>query len=258
MPLLPLLSLILSDVIGDDLDAIASGPTFPDTSTWGSAYRVLLDRGVWDALPPSVRRAFRDGLSGLSPDTPKPGDPVFGRVRTLLVGNNMLALVSAEETARRLGYNTLLLSSRIVGEAREVSRFFLSIAGDLAQYGIPVGRPACILTGGETTVTLRGKGIGGRNQEMALALLASLDPARPGHDSLLFLSAGTDGNDGPTDAAGAFASAELLSKAREKGLDPRAYLADNDSYTFFSEIDGLLRTGSTGTNVCDMQILLLP
>jgi len=253
-----LLSLILSDVIGDDLDTIASGPTVPDASSWASAHRVLLDRGVWGAAPLSVRRAFEDGLSGLSPDTPKPGNPVFDRAKTLLVGNNMLALASAEETARSLGYNTLLLSSRIVGEAREVSRFFLSIAGDLAQYGIPVGRPACILTGGETTVTLRGKGIGGRNQEMALALLAFLDPALPVHDSLLFLSAGTDGNDGPTDAAGAFASAELLSKAMEKGLDPCAYLADNDSYTFFSEIDGLLKTGSTGTNVCDMQILLLP
>ena len=253
-----LLSLILSDVIGDDLDAIASGPTVPDASSWDSAYRVLLDRGLWEAAPPPVRRVFRDGLSGLSPDTPKPGDPVFKGVRTLLVGNNMLALESARETARGLGYNTLLLSSRVAGEAREVSRFFLSIAGDLAQYGIPVARPACVLTGGETTVTLRGKGIGGRNQEMALALLASLDLSLPGHDSLLFLSAGTDGNDGPTDAAGAFASAELLSKAREKGLDPRAYLADNDSYTFFSEIDGLLRTGPTGTNVCDMQILLLP
>lgn len=170
----------------------------------------------------------------------------------------MLALKSAEAAARGRGYNTLLLSSRIVGEAREVSKLFLSLAGDLAQYDLPVKRPACILAGGETTVTLRGKGLGGRNQEMALAALAALDPARPGHGSMVFLSAGTDGNDGPTDAAGAFASMELLEKARAKGLDPRAFLADNDSYTFFSEVDGLLKTGSTGTNVCDMQILILP
>lgn len=253
-----LLSLILSDVIGDDLDAISSGPTVPDSGTWESARGVLVERGVWEAVPASVRRVFEEGLAGRSPDTPKPGSPVFDATKTLLVGNNMLALKSAEAAARGRGYNTLLLSSRIVGEAREVSKLFLSLAGDLAQYGLPVKRPACILAGGETTVTLRGKGLGGRNQEMALAALAALDPARPGHGSMVFLSAGTDGNDGPTDAAGAFASMELLEKAREKGLDPRAFLADNDSYTFFSEIDGLLKTGSTGTNVCDMQILILP
>ncbi|HWP68719.1 MAG TPA: glycerate kinase [Rectinemataceae bacterium] len=253
-----LLSLILSDVIGDDLDAISSGPTVPDSGTWKSARGVLVERGVWEAVPASVRRVFEEGLAGRSPDTPKPGSPVFDATKTLLVGNNMLALKSAEAAARGRGYNTLLLSSRIVGEAREVSKLFLSLAGDLAQYDLPVKRPACILAGGETTVTLRGKGLGGRNQEMALAALAALDPARPGHGSMVFLSAGTDGNDGPTDAAGAFASMELLEKARAKGLDPRAFLADNDSYTFFSEVDGLLKTGSTGTNVCDMQILILP
>lgn len=253
-----LLSLILSDVVGDDLDAIASGPTVPDPVTWEAARRVLADRGVWDKVPASVRTVFEEGFGGQRPDTPKAGSPVFRGTRTFLIGNNMLALKSAADEARKRGYNTLLLSSRIVGEAREVARLFLALAGDIAQYGLPLARPACVLAGGETTVTLKGGGLGGRNQEMALAVLAALDPSRPGHGDMVFLSAGTDGNDGPTDAAGAFASLALREKARAARLDPHDYLANNDSYHFFSGIDGLLKTGSTGTNVCDMQILLLP
>lgn len=253
-----LLSLILSDVIGDDLDAIASGPTVPDPASWKTAKRVLVDREVWDSVPASVRTVFDEGLAGSRPDTPKAGSPIFRRTRTVLVGNNMLALKSAELEARKRGYNTLLLSSRIVGEAREVAKLFVALAGDVAQYGLPLPHPACILSGGETTVTLKGRGLGGRNQEMALAVLASLDPNRPGEGDMIFLSAGTDGNDGPTDAAGAFASNRLLEKAHACGLDPRAFLADNDSYHFFSGVDGLLKTGPTGTNVCDMQILILP
>jgi len=252
------LSLILSDVIGDHLDAIASGPTVADSSTWEQARRVLAERGVWEKLPVTVRGVFEEGLAGSRADTPKPGSPVFDRTKTVLVGNNMLALKSAEEEARKRGYGTLLLSSRIEGEAREVAKLFVALAEDMAQYGLPLRRPACILAGGETTVTLRGEGLGGRNQEMALAVMAALDSSRPGHENLVFLSAGTDGNDGPTDAAGAFASYSLLKKARAAGLDPKRFLADNDSYHFFSGIDGLLMTGPTGTNVCDTQILLLP
>lgn len=252
------LSLILSDVIGDDLDAIASGPTVPDSSTWESAYRVLVDRKVWNSLPPSVRHVFEDGLAGRLPDTLKQDSGALATVRTVLVGNNMLALQAAESEARMKGYSTLLLSSRIVGEAREVAKMFLALASDVVQYGIPVSRPACILSGGETTVTLKGSGLGGRNQEMALAVLSGLDPRLPGHGELVFLSAGTDGNDGPTDAAGAFASFGLAKVASERGLDPLLALADNDSYSFFNAIDGLLKTGPTGTNVCDMQVLILP
>lgn len=252
------LSLILSDVIGDDLDAIASGPTVPDSSTWKTAQSVLVDRGVWGELPEVVRRVFEEGLAGTRPDTPKPGATMFHSTKTVLVGNNMLALKKAEEAARNLGYNTLLLSSRLVGEAREVAKLFTALASDLAQYGMPLKRPACILAGGETTVTLKGKGLGGRNQEMALAVLAALNPSSPGHGDMVFLSAGSDGNDGPTDAAGAFASAAIMKKARAMGIDPKAYLADNDSYHFFEKTGGLFKTGSTGTNVCDMQILLLP
>jgi len=252
------LSLVLSDVMGDDLDAIASGPTVPDPVSWERAKRILIERDVWDRAPESVRRAFAEGLSGARPDTPKPGSPVFAHAKTALVGNNILALRGAEEEARRRGYSAMLLTSRLEGEAREAAKLFVSLAGDIAQYGTPLRRPACILSGGETTVTLKGKGLGGRNQEMALAVLAALDASRPGHGDMVFLSAGTDGNDGPTDAAGAFASLELCGKAAEQGLDPRAWLEDNDSYHFFDRIGGLLKTGSTGTNVCDMQILLLP
>lgn len=252
------LSLVLSDVMGDDLDAIASGPTVPDSVSWEQAKRILVERGVWDKAPESVRLVFAEGLAGLRPDTPKPGSPIFARTRTALVGNNILALRGAEEEARKRGYATLLLTSRLEGEAREAAKFFVSLAGDIAQYGTPLRRPACVLSGGETTVTLRGKGLGGRNQEMALAALSVLEPSRPGHEDMVFLSAGTDGNDGPTDAAGAFASMDLRRRAAKAGLDPHVWLEDNDSYHFFERIGGLLKTGPSGTNVCDMQILLLP
>lgn len=251
-------SLVLSDVIGDDLDAIASGPTVPDNSTWESARAVLVRSGIWEAAPESVRALFTQGCAGLIEDTPKPGDRCFERTATVLVGSNILALRRAAEIAERLGYSTLLLTSRLVGEAREIGKLFGSLAGDIALYGSPIRRPACVLAGGETTVTLRGTGKGGRNQEMALAVLCSLDAKIPGHSDLVFLSGGTDGNDGPTDAAGAFASMSLKMEAAAAGLEPGAYLANNDSYHFFKAVDGLLVTGSTGTNVCDMQILLLP
>ncbi len=251
------LSLILSDVVGDDLDAIASGPTVPDRWTWESAAAVLKARKVWDSLPPPVRDLFVAGVEGRAPDTPKPGAKAFGSTRTVLVGNNMLALRAAEEEARARGYNTLLLSSRIVGEAREVAKLFPALAKDISLYGTPVPRPACILAGGETTVTIRGKGRGGRNQEMALAALCALDEETKREGGFCFLSAGTDGNDGPTDAAGAFAEPEILARASIQGLDPEAFLADNDSYGFFDASQGLLKTGSTGTNVCDLQILLV-
>ncbi len=253
-----LLSLVLSDVIGDDLEAIASGPTVPDSSTWESARKILVDRAVWDSLAPSVRNVFSEGCAGRLPETLKANSAATGAARTVLVGNNMLALRAAETEARKRGYSTLLLSSRIVGQARETAKLFTALASDIAQYGIPLSRPACILAGGETTVTLKGTGLGGRNQEMALAVLAALDPRLPGHAEAVFLSAGTDGNDGPTDAAGAFATFSLAQAAARKGLDPEAALANNDSYHFFDAIEGLLRTGPTGTNVCDMQVLILP
>jgi glycerate 2-kinase len=252
------LSLILSDVVGDRLDTIASGPTVPDPSTWADALAIVRRRGIEDGLPVRVIDLLRRGAAGMVPETPKPRDPVFSRTRSMLVGTNRLALLAAEAEARERGYRTLVLGSRLRGEAREVAMVLLGIGEDVVMSGFPLERPACLLMGGETTVTLRGGGRGGRNQEMALAFAAALRRSPAAGDGLLFLSASTDGTDGPTDAAGAFASSEILSDAARRGLDPEQFLADNDSYHFFEPLGALLKTGPTGTNVCDIQILLVP
>jgi glycerate 2-kinase len=252
------LSLVLSDVVGDDLDAIASGPTVPDASTWADALEIVSRRGILGELPAGAAEALRRGASGESPDTPKPGDPAFARSRSLVIGSNRLALAAAERRARELGFNALVLSSRLAGEAREAALFILGIGEDIAASGFPLRRPACLLLGGETTVTLRGGGKGGRNQELALAFLAAMERNPAASEGLFLLSASTDGSDGPTDAAGAFASAPLLREARRLGMDPREYLSRNDSYSFHDRLGSLLRTGPTKTNVCDLQVLLAP
>lgn len=251
------LALVLSDVVGDDLDAIASGPTVPDPTSYAEALEILGRHGIKERLPPEVLAHLGAGAAGGLPETPKPGDPVFARTRTILVGTNRLALVAAEAEARRRGYNSLVLSSRITGEAREAALVYLGIGKDIAASGLPLKRPACLIAGGETTVTLRGKGRGGRNQEMALAFLAALGRSPKDGEDLVFLSAGTDGNDGPTDAAGAYADLALYRSARALGLDPEASLGDNDSYAFFASAGGLVKTGPTNTNVCDVQVLLV-
>jgi len=256
-----ILALVLSDVIGDDLDAIASGPTVPDPTTWKDAWSVIERYRLSGRLPTRVEGLLRGGAEkrpGAAPDTPKPGDAAFARSRTILLGTNRLALMAAETRARELGYRTLLLTSRLTGEAREAAHLFLGIGKDIAASGFPLARPACVIAGGETTVTLRGKGKGGRNQEMALSFLAALRKAPKDGEGLMFLAASTDGSDGPTDAAGAFAHAAMLDLAAAKGLEAEDYLARNDSYAFFDRIGGLLRTGPTNTNVCDIQVLLVP
>ncbi len=252
------LTLVLSDVIGDDLDAIASGPTVPDRTSFADALAIVRRYGLESRLPDNVAQRLREGTAGSLPDTPKPGDRVFERTRTALLGTNRLALLAAREKAVALGYSSLVLTSRLTGEARDQAPLFLAIGKDIAASGFPLARPACLIAGGETTVTLRGSGKGGRNQEMALAFLSALADSPAGGEELLFLAASTDGSDGPTDAAGAFASSALLAQARAAGLDPAAYLANNDSYAFFEACGGLLRTGSTDTNVCDLQVLLAP
>ncbi len=251
-------SLILSDVVGDELASIASGPTVPDPTTWADALGIVRRFGIEDRIPASAAALLRDGAAGLLPDTPKPGDPAFRRVANIVLGSNRRAALTAASRARNLGYRTLYLGSRITGEAREIARVYLGMALDCAAEGSPRSLPACILAGGETTVTLRGSGKGGRNQEMALAFLAGLADAEPRlAGRICFLSAGTDGNDGPTDAAGAFADTSILEAARTGGLKPRDYLSANDSYAFFDRIGGLLRTGPTNTNVCDLQVVLV-
>src|SRR5579864_561708 len=243
------LALILSDVIGDDLDVIGSGPTVPDRSTFAEARAILAKYGMGGKVPAAVR----ERLSGNVSETPKPGDKIFERVQNLIVGSNRLAVDAAAQQARALGYHTLVLSTFIEGETRDVARVHAAIAKEIRASGRPVKPPACVISGGETTVTIRGKGLGGRNQEFALA--AALDIA--GMKDTVILSAGTDGTDGPTDAAGAIADGTTVARASAKGLDARAFLTNNDSYNFFEPIGGLIKTGPTGTNVADVRIVLV-
>ncbi len=241
-------SLLVSDVIGDPLDVIGSGPTAPDVSTFSDAADILYRYGLMDQVPESVSERLARGSLGEIPDTPKSGDPLFRRVRNTIVGNNRLALEAAARAARKLGYRALILASEVEGETREIARMHAAIAKEMVRDGRPVRPPACIITGGETTVTLRGGGLGGRNQEFALA--AALDIA--GLPDVLILSAGTDGADGPTDAAGAVADGETLGRKP----DARRYLDDNDSYGYFSALKDLVITGPTGANVMDVRLIL--
>ena len=239
------LALILSDVIGDDLDVIGSGPTVPDRSTFADARAIFDKYGIAGRVPAAVS----ERLAGSAPETPKPGDKIFEKVQNLIVGSNRLAVDAAAERAKLLGYRTLVLSTFIEGETRDVARMHAAIAKEIRATGRPVKPPACVISGGETTVTIRGTGLGGRNQEFALA--AALDIA--GLEDVVMLSAGTDGTDGPTDAAGAIADGSTIAR----GLDAAAFLANNDSYHFFESIGDLIKTGPTGTNVADVRIMLL-
>lgn len=245
-------SLLLSDVIGDDLDVIASGPTVPDTTTFTTALDVLARYDLTEHVPGSVLTHLRAGARGEKPETPKPGDAVFQNVINVIIANNASAIRAAADKANSLGYKPLVLSSFVQGEAREVARVMAAIAREIAMTGRPIARPACVIAGGETTVTLRGKGVGGRNQELALAASLDLDNI----DNILLLAAGTDGTDGPTDAAGAVVSGDTLSVARQLGLSARDYLSNNDSYHFFQALGDLVVTGPTGTNVMDIILLL--
>jgi hydroxypyruvate reductase len=251
------INFILSDVIGDRLDVIASGLTVADDSTFAQALQVLDKYSIADQIAPAVLRALQLGAAGKIPETPKAGDPAFEHSHNLLIGTLYHSLLAAGDEARSLGYHTLVLSSQLTGEARELAKFMMGLARDVQQHELAAPRPACLIAGGESTVTLRGSGKGGRNQEMALAFLCEMktDPAVLAGVS--FLSASTDGSDGPTDAAGAFASLALYRAALECGLNPEEYLRNNDSYTFFDQLGGLLKTGPTGTNVCDLQIVLV-
>jgi glycerate 2-kinase len=248
-----LVSLLLSDVIGDRLDVIASGPTVPDETTFGDCISIVEKYRLAAKLPEAVMTLFQRGIAGSIPETPKKGDEIFSKVQNLIVGNNRNALLAAQEQAISLGYNTIILSSRIEGEAREVAQVFASIGKEISQSGLPIAPPACVLAGGEPTVTIRGDGKGGRNQELALACAISID----GWDRIALLSAGTDGTDGPTDAAGAMVSGLTCKAARNAGLDAYAYLASNDSYSFFESLGDLVKTGPTRTNVMDIICMLV-
>jgi hydroxypyruvate reductase len=246
------LSLLLSDVVGDPLDVIGSGLTAPDLSTFSRALEVLRKRGVLEQVPSEVREHLEKGARGECTETPKPGDGLFENVTNVVVGSSRQALEAASEEAKRRGYRPIILSSRMQGEAREVARFHAEILWETIAAGHPVRPPACILSGGETTVTVRGQGKGGRNQEFALAAALTL----AGAPNIACLSAGTDGTDGPTDAAGAIVSGDTISRAAKLGLDAADYLSRNDSYALFEALGDLLKTGPTGTNVMDVNVML--
>lgn len=246
------ISLILSDVIGDRLDVIASGPTSPDDSTFSRALEVIGKYGLRDRIPASVMNLLDTGAAGRLPETPKRGNPVFEHVENIIVGSNGKATEAARQKAVEIGFDTTILSSELQGEARAVGKELAAKAREVAGAFSSI-RPQCLICGGETTVTVSGEGKGGRNTELALAFALEIE----GIPGISFLSAGTDGTDGPTDAAGAFADGKTAERARRIGLDPKAYLANNDSYNLFRETDDLLITGPTGTNVMDIQIILV-
>ena len=246
-------TLILSDVVGSPLDAIASGPTVPDPSTFADAMAVLSRYGIADQVPTSVSVHLKRGLAGLTPDTPKPGDPLFLRVSQVVIGDNTRAAQAAVMEARRQGLHSLFLTSFVQGEAREVGKVVAGLAQGIAAGMSDVTPPACVVLGGETTVTIRGEGRGGRNQELALAAAIALDgtPLPPGAE-VAIVSLATDGTDGPTEAAGGMATSDTVARGRALGLDARAALAQNDSYNYLSALGDLVLTGPTGTNVNDL------
>lgn len=253
-----MITLILSDVIGDRLDVIASGPTAPDSSTFADAELVIEKYGLKSALPPRVVAFVERGISGQEAETAKSGEVCFLKTRNVIVGGLAQALSAAREKAKSLDCAAEVVSADIQGEARDAART-LSQAAFRTRDSLRPGERRCLLFGGETTVTVRGTGKGGRNQELALAFAREI----AGMKGITLLAAGTDGTDGPTDAAGAVVDGDTAIKARALGVHPEAYLGDNDSYNFFGKIDSLtdethhLKTGPTGTNVMDVQVILV-
>ncbi|MCW3978170.1 MAG: glycerate kinase [Candidatus Bathyarchaeota archaeon] len=246
------ISLILSDVVGDPLDTIASGPTAPDPTTFGDAISVLKDRGLWERMPDPILHRLKEGATGKIEETPKPGDAVFDKVHNIIIGSNPTAARAAVKRASALGYNSMLLTTKLEGEASRVGTNMAEVVRKICATDGPVRRPAAVVAGGETTVTVVGKGRGGRNQELALSAALEIE----GLDAVITTLA-TDGIDGPTDAAGAIVDGSTLRRAGAMGLKAADFLAENDSYSFFSKLGDALLTGPTGTNVNDLTLLLV-
>lgn len=270
-------SLVISDVVGDDLETIASGPAYWDSSTFDDARDVLKRFGLWERSPKSVRKLIEKGIRGEAGETLKSNDPVLANVRTFVIGDTLTALQGARREAERLGFEPFILTSTDEGEARKAARDYVAFMAGQACSMSAAPNPLCFLAGGELTVTVKGKGTGGRNTEFVLAALVEMreeglpsifcGTCEPGTDGgrwgggdpfdWLVLSIGTDGIDGPTDAAGAWADAPTLDRAGELGLEMKRYLDENDSYEFFKKTGNLIVTGPTGTNVCDVRIFLI-
>ena len=246
-------ALLLSDVIGDALDVIASGPTAPDASTFAEAMGILARFDIRDQVAPSIVARLQQGMQGEIPETPKPGDPLFERVGNLVIGNNALVVDAAAAAARELGLVPHVLTRSLEGEARKVGRRFAAMARDIREGRGPVAPPCCVVAGGETTVTVRGQGSGGRCQELALAAAIELE----GVPGVVVLAAGTDGSDGPTTAAGGVADGRSVRRARTAGVDLSAHLADNSSHAALEALGDLLVTGPTNTNLLDLYLIVV-
>lgn len=248
-----LVTLILSDVIGDDLDVIASGPTVPDGSTFSDCIKIIEKYCIQDKIPQNVMEYLRRGVCGMEPETPKSGNRIFEKTYNLIIGSSILSLSASKNEAASSGYNSLILSSFVEGETRDIAKVHAAIIKEILKSGNPVPKPACIISGGETTVTIHGDGLGGRNMEFVLAAAIEID----GLEGTVVLSGGTDGTDGPTDAAGAIADGTTVQKGLSQGFDASEFLKNNDSYHFFEGLNDLLITGPTMTNVMDLRILLV-
>lgn len=247
------ITLILSDVVGSPLDVIASGPTVPDSSTFGDAWRVVERYELRGELPTAVVHHLQAGLSGSIAETPKPGDLAFARGRVVVVGDNAAAAQAAREAAAAAGFDALLLSTFVEGEAREVAKVAVALGREIAAFGRPVRPPACLILGGETTVTVRGTGAGGRNQELALAAALALQ----GREHITLVALATDGSDGPTDAAGGIVDGSTVARGAALGLSAAAYLQNNDAYPYLQATGALLVTGPTRTNVADLILVFV-
>lgn len=246
------ISLILSDVTGNRLDVISSGPTSPDGTTFSDALSVLKKYGLITGMPESVLEVLQKGADGLIPETPKEGDSIFGNVENIIIADNHAAVQASREKALSMGFHAEVLTPQLTGEAAEAGRWLAKKALEEKAKGAR-DTAVCLITGGETTVTVKGNGLGGRNMELALAFALEIE----GKEGIALLSAGTDGTDGPTDAAGAIVDGQTVLKARRMGLDPEGYLSNNDSYHFFRRTGDLFVTGPTGTNVMDIQIMVI-
>lgn len=240
-------SLIISDIVGDPLEFIASGPTYPDSTTYADAKRVLNNYDLWDQVPDSVRMVILKGIEGSIPETPKPGDAIFERVTNYLVASNKRACAAAEEKASELGYEAIVLTTSLTGKAKDMGKYLANRARVYETHG----KKTVFIASGETTVTVKGAGMGGRNQELVLAALSEID-----NTDIVFASFATDGKDGVSDAAGAIADGNSLQRAQNKNLDEHTFLEENNSHEFFKELQDMLITGQTGTNVMDIQLLL--
>jgi glycerate 2-kinase len=245
------ITLILSDVIGDPLDRIASGPTVPDVSTFQDAIEILNAHNLIDRAPQSIIAFLQRRIKGEISETIKTSHRKFELVNNLIIGNNMLAAKQALDTAQKIGFDTMLLTTFLQGEASQAGKFIASIAQEINRSNQPLHRPACLIAGGETTVTLRGKGLGGRNQELALGGVEAVS----GLENIMLITLATDGGDGPTEAAGAVVTGYTFERSQILGMHPRDYLMNNDSYHFFEALDDLLVPGPTFTNVGDLTFL---